>query len=69
MVEKGVLKYFMSTFEFEGMKVDDAFRLLLSTIGLPSSATKIQIITVHFSDRYFECNPNDIFATSGTLYL
>jgi len=68
MVERGVLKAFMNTFQFENLSIDEAFRYLLTTLALPTSAKKIQMLTVYFSDRFYECNSLSIFVSADQVF-
>jgi len=68
MIEKGVLKSFCNTFLFAEMELDVAFRNFLLAVSLPPSTKKIQMILVHFSDRYYDCNPSHVFSSADGVY-
>ncbi|WEJ96024.1 GDP/GTP exchange factor for ARF [Yamadazyma tenuis] len=52
---KDLLKHFMSLFDYEGLRVDEAIRLLLKTFRLPGEAQQIERIVETFASRYAEC--------------
>jgi len=50
-----LLKKFYSLFDFEGLRVDEALRILLKTFRLPGESQQIERIVENFADRYVEC--------------
>lgn len=50
-----LLKEFYSLFDFEGLRVDEALRILLKTFRLPGESQQIERIVENFADRYVKC--------------
>ena len=59
-----VAKEYLRFFEFERTSLENCLRQFLSSFSLTGESQERERIIVHFSDRYFECNP-DTFPTSG----
>lgn len=50
-----ILRKFISIFDYEGLRVDEAIRLLLKTFRLPGESQQIERIVENFAERYAEC--------------
>lgn len=50
-----LLKEFMNLFEFAGLRVDEALRLLLKSFRLPGESQQIERIVELFAQAYVEC--------------
>ncbi|XP_037928195.1 brefeldin A-inhibited guanine nucleotide-exchange protein 1 isoform X2 [Teleopsis dalmanni] len=67
---KEVMCAYIDAFEFHGMEVVAALRLLLEEFRLPGEAQKIDRLMEKFASRYWECNPNiKIFQSADTVYV
>ena len=61
-----VVKEYLRFFEFEKLSLVESLRQFLSYFSLTGESQERERVMVHFSDRYFECNP-DVFASVGEL--
>lgn len=52
---KELLKYFIDLFDFTGLRVDEALRVLLKAFRLPGESQQIERIVELFGDRYAKC--------------
>lgn len=50
-----LLKHFMSLFEFDGLRVDEALRLMLKAFRLPGESQQIERIVELFAEAYVGC--------------
>lgn len=50
-----LLKHFIDLFDFKGLRVDEAIRILLTKFRLPGESQQIERIIEAFSSRYVEC--------------
>ncbi|PON73320.1 Guanine nucleotide exchange factor [Parasponia andersonii] len=64
-----VLKEFTETFQFSGMILDHALRTYLETFRLPGESQKIQRILEAFSDRFYDQQTSDIFASKDAVFI
>ncbi|CAK7334922.1 unnamed protein product [Dovyalis caffra] len=64
-----VLKEFTETFKFSGMILDTALRTFLATFRLPGESQKIQRILEAFSDKFYDQQSSDIFATKDAVFI
>ncbi|KAL5572687.1 hypothetical protein UlMin_022284 [Ulmus minor] len=64
-----VLKEFTETFEFSGMILDSALRTYLETFRLPGESQKIQRILEAFSDRFYDQQTSDLFASKDAVFI
>lgn len=59
-----LLREFMNLFEFAGLRVDEALRLLLKSFRLPGESQQIERIVELFAEAYVECqksfSPEDV---------
>ena len=63
-----VMHCYVRKFNFKGMEVDQALRLLLKGFRLPGEAQKIDRIMEKFAEKYCEDNP-DAFPIADAAYL
>ncbi|CAL5186508.1 unnamed protein product [Lathyrus oleraceus] len=64
-----VLKEFTDTFYFNGMGLDPGLRFYLESFRLPGESQKIQRVLEAFSERFFDHQPSDIFASKDTVLI
>lgn len=64
-----VLKEFTETFEFSGMVLDTALRTYLEAFRLPGESQKIHRIIEAFSDRYYDQQSSEIFASKDAVLV
>ncbi|KGN60625.1 ARF guanine-nucleotide exchange factor GNL2 [Cucumis sativus] len=64
-----VLAEFTETFEFTGMILDTALRTYLETFRLPGEAQKIHRILEAFSERFYELQSSNTFASKDTVFV
>ncbi|KAG8379599.1 hypothetical protein BUALT_Bualt07G0105600 [Buddleja alternifolia] len=64
-----VLKEFTDTFEFTGMVLDAALRTYLETFRLPGESQKIQRILEAFSERFYDQQSSEIFASKDSVMI
>lgn len=64
-----VLKEFTETFQFSGMILDNALRTYLETFRLPGESQKIQRILEAFSDKFYEQQTSDLFASKDAVFI
>jgi PH/SEC7 domain-containing protein len=61
-------KEYLRFFEFEKLSLVESLRQFLLCFSLTGESQERERIMVHFSDRYFECNPQ-VFASVGELKM
>mgnify|MGYP000031692091 FL=1 len=59
---------YVDSFNFQGLKFDEALRSLLFGFRLPGEAQKIDRIMEKFAERYCKCNPK-AFTSADTTYV
>ncbi|XP_020233230.1 ARF guanine-nucleotide exchange factor GNL2 [Cajanus cajan] len=64
-----VLKEFTDTFHFQGMVLDTALRFYLESFWLPGESQKIQRVVEAFSERFFDHQSSDMFASKDTVLI
>lgn len=64
-----VLKEFTNTFTFSGMILDTALRTYLETFRLPGEAQKIQRILEAFSERFYDQQSSNVFASKDAVFI
>mgnify|MGYP000674523692 FL=1 len=64
---RGMYSY-VDSFNFQGLKFDEALRSLLFGFRLPGEAQKIDRIMEKFAERYCKCNPK-AFTSADTAYV
>lgn len=52
-----VAKEFLKFFEFEELELDVCLRQFLASFTLSGETQERERVMIHFSQRYFECNP------------
>ncbi|NXO81184.1 PSD1 protein, partial [Sitta europaea] len=62
MVAGEYLKFFV----FTGMSLDQALRSFLKELALMGETQERERVLAHFSQRYYECNPNAISSEDGS---
>ena len=65
---KMVVKEYLRFFEFDKLGLVESLRQFLLYFSLTGESQERERIMVHFSDRYFECNPG-VFASVGELKM
>ncbi|NXX51698.1 PSD1 protein, partial [Tricholaema leucomelas] len=65
MVAEEYLKFFV----FTGMSLDQALRSFLKELALMGETQERERVLAHFSQRYYECNPNAISSEDGAHTL
>ncbi|XP_069720371.1 PH and SEC7 domain-containing protein 1 isoform X2 [Phaenicophaeus curvirostris] len=65
MVAGEYLKFFV----FTGMSLDQALRSFLKELALMGETQERERVLAHFSQRYYECNPNTISSEDGAHTL
>ncbi|RLW04203.1 hypothetical protein DV515_00006029 [Chloebia gouldiae] len=65
MVAGEYLKFFV----FTGMSLDQALRTFLKELALMGETQERERVLAHFSQRYYECNPNAISSEDGAHTL
>ncbi len=63
-----ILESYMTHFDFEGLKLEQAFRNLCSKLHLKGETQQIDRVLYQFSTRYFECNPEIIFGSVDIVH-
>ena len=51
-----VLKEFVESFQFDGVRIDDALRVFLESFRLPGEAAEISMVMTHFAEHWFASN-------------
>ncbi|VAH62431.1 unnamed protein product [Triticum turgidum subsp. durum] len=64
-----VLKEFTDTFDFNGSILDTALRTYLESFRLPGESQKIQRVLEHFSERFYEQQTQEVFATKDAAFI
>ncbi|KAG9459297.1 hypothetical protein H6P81_003805 [Aristolochia fimbriata] len=64
-----VLKEYTDTFVFTGMILDTALRTYLETFRLPGEAQKIQRILEAFSEKFYDQQPSEMFASKDAVFI
>ena len=62
-----VLKAFVESFEFQGLRVDESLRMFLEAFRLPGEAPLISLIVEHFSEHWQSSNGN-LLANADAAY-
>ncbi|KAK6941540.1 Mon2/Sec7/BIG1-like, HUS domain [Dillenia turbinata] len=64
-----VLKEFTQTFEFTGMNLDTSLRTYLETFRLPGESQKIHRIIEAFSDKFYDQQSSELFASKDAVLV
>ncbi|KAG6886146.1 hypothetical protein C0993_000664 [Termitomyces sp. T159_Od127] len=57
---KNILKVFLDSFEFLGIRVDNALRVLLLSIHIPESTNALEYLLEAFAGRWYEANAGHV---------
>ena len=60
-----VAKEYLSLFEFEKISLVEALRMFLASFTLTGETQERERVIEHFSQRYLECNPDDVYKSFG----
>ena len=63
-----VLAHLLDDFDFAGMALDEAMRVLIKDIRFPGESQQIDRILMRFASRYYACN-RGTFATEDCVYI
>lgn len=63
--ETDILSCFMDKFDFQGLRVDEALRVLLTKFRLPGESQQIERIIESFSTKYVKCQSYQEYIPSG----
>ncbi|XP_068649287.1 ARF guanine-nucleotide exchange factor GNL2-like [Aristolochia californica] len=64
-----VLKEYTDTFDFTGAILDTALRTFLETFRLPGESQKIQRILEAFSEKFYEQQSSEMFASKDAVFI
>ncbi|KAJ1914583.1 GDP/GTP exchange factor for ARF [Mycoemilia scoparia] len=64
-----ILQVYMTTFDFENKRLDEAMRMILGTFRLPGESQQIERIMEHFSSAYFDSGPESIATKDAAFVL
>lgn len=62
------LRHYMDLFDFSTLRLDQAFRRLCAKLFLKAETQQVDRILVEFARRYHECNPDNLFGSSGVVH-
>ncbi|XP_063131476.1 PH and SEC7 domain-containing protein 3 isoform X28 [Rattus norvegicus] len=66
---KLVAEEYLKFFDFTGMTLDQSLRYFLKAFSLVGETQERERILIHFSNRYFSCNPDTITSKDGVHCL
>ncbi|XP_031806682.1 PH and SEC7 domain-containing protein 3 isoform X4 [Sarcophilus harrisii] len=66
---KLVAEEYLKFFDFTGMTLDQSLRCFFKAFSLMGETQERERVLVHFSNRYFHCNPDTIFSSDGVHCL
>ncbi|AES76730.2 ARF guanine-nucleotide exchange factor GNOM protein [Medicago truncatula] len=64
-----VLREFTETFHFNGMVLDTGLRFFLESFWLPGESQKIERVLDAFSNRFYDQQSSDLFASKDTVLI
>ena len=64
-----ILKAFMKLFDFRGLRLDEALRLLLHTFRLPGESALIERIITDFSEEYYNAAQPEEIANKDAIFV
>ncbi|XP_056669628.1 PH and SEC7 domain-containing protein 3 isoform X12 [Monodelphis domestica] len=64
-----VAEEYLKFFDFTGMTLDQSLRYFFKAFSLMGETQERERVLVHFSNRYFHCNPNTVFSADGVHCL
>ncbi|XP_071970294.1 PH and SEC7 domain-containing protein 3 isoform X2 [Engystomops pustulosus] len=62
---KLVAEEYLKFFDFTGMSLDQSLRSFFKAFSLIGETQERERVLIHFSNRFFQCNPNTIFSPDG----
>ncbi|KAM3938401.1 PH and SEC7 domain-containing protein 3 isoform 2-T2 [Leptodactylus fuscus] len=62
---KLVAEEYLKFFDFTGLSLDQSLRSFFKAFSLIGETQERERVLIHFSNRYFQCNPNTIFSPDG----
>ncbi|KAM9329415.1 PH and SEC7 domain-containing protein 3-like isoform 2-T2 [Gastrophryne carolinensis] len=66
---KLVAEEYLKFFDFTGMTLDQSLRIFFKAFSLIGETQERERVLIHFSNRYFQCNPNTICSSDGVHCL
>ncbi|XP_036009816.1 PH and SEC7 domain-containing protein 3 isoform X5 [Mus musculus] len=66
---KLVAEEYLKFFDFTGMTLDQSLRYFLKAFSLVGETQERERVLIHFSNRYFSCNPDTITSKDGVHCL
>ncbi|XP_014448899.1 PH and SEC7 domain-containing protein 3 isoform X2 [Tupaia chinensis] len=66
---KLVAEEYLKFFDFTGMTLDQSLRYFFKAFSLAGETQERERVLIHFSNRYFYCNPNTIASQDGVHCL
>ncbi|XP_048657612.1 PH and SEC7 domain-containing protein 3 isoform X2 [Marmota marmota marmota] len=66
---KLVAEEYLKFFDFTGMTLDQSLRYFFKAFSLVGETQERERVLIHFSNRYFSCNPNTIASQDGVHCL
>ncbi|XP_058267266.1 PH and SEC7 domain-containing protein 3 isoform X2 [Hemibagrus wyckioides] len=66
---KMVAEEYLTFFEFTGMMLDQSLRSFLKAFALMGETQERERVLIHFSNRYYQCNPNILASQDGVHCL
>ncbi|KAM4614891.1 PH and SEC7 domain-containing protein 1 isoform 2-T2 [Polymixia lowei] len=66
---KMVAEEYLTFFEFTGMTLDQSLRSFLAAFALRGETQERERVLIHFSNRYYKCNPTTISSQDGVHCL
>ncbi|XP_048877235.1 PH and SEC7 domain-containing protein 3 isoform X2 [Brienomyrus brachyistius] len=66
---KMVAEEYLTFFEFTGMTLDQSLRSFLKAFALMGETQERERVLIHFSNRYYQCNPTTISSQDGVHCL
>ncbi|CDQ76408.1 unnamed protein product [Oncorhynchus mykiss] len=66
---KMVAEEYLTFFEFTGMTLDQSLRSFLKAFALIGETQERERVLIHFSNRYYQCNPTVISSQDGAHCL
>ncbi|XP_072491078.1 PH and SEC7 domain-containing protein 3 isoform X1 [Notamacropus eugenii] len=66
---KLVAEEYLKFFDFTGMTLDQSLRCFFKAFSLMGETQERERVLVHFSNRYFHCNPDTILSSDGVHCL
>ncbi|KAI0769773.1 hypothetical protein BD413DRAFT_604874 [Trametes elegans] len=67
-INKVVLRYYMSNFDFSNLRLDQAFRKLCGKLYLKAETQQVDRILEEFARRYWECNPTTVLGSASVVH-